>query len=137
MIRGRRVIGVVFVLLASLLLAAQVHAAELSMSASVPLSPLWKELIAKHSVFTLDTHSHRNIAELTGQIKGADNVILPPQTVQALLFEGDALADNQIKKTDMKDNISFTFVYKRGAAYRIILVGSPDDSPYVIDFRQF
>lgn len=125
------------VLLASAFLVTQVHGAEIGMSAAVPLSDLWKERIARNSVFSLDTRSHRNIAELTGQIKGSDTVTLPPQTVQALFFEGNRQAGNQIKTTDGKGNIRFTFVYKYGESYRIILVGSPDESPYVIAVSQF
>jgi len=133
MIRGRRVfVWFLIFFMATLLFARSANAIQLGMSAYVPLSPLWQSAIEENTATVLDTKTHRNIAELSVQIRGINMLTLPKQTVQAILFSDDVLADNQIALTNDKGYAKFTFVYKLGGNYRIVLLNTTYQYPFVI-----
>lgn len=132
MIRGRRGIAVAVYFFLAFFLVQPASAWEMNMTATVPVSPTWRTLIEQNSVTALDIHSHRNIANLSVEIRGIPGVTLPKQTVQALLFQNTTLIDDQIKTTDKKGNVDFTFVYKLEGNYRIMIIDTSDSLPFVI-----
>ncbi|MFA5136629.1 MAG: hypothetical protein WC489_04515 [Patescibacteria group bacterium] len=133
MIRGRRVVYMAFItgfFLFSHL--SQPSANEFSMTAKVPLSPVWQKAIENRSTYNLDLRSFRNIARLNLSIKGVNDIPLSHEHIQILLFKDDILVDRQEKNTDSNGYLMFTLVYERASSYRIFILDMEHEYPFVI-----
>lgn len=122
MIRGRRV----GILVALALVPALLQ----------PLAPASQKYIEQNSVYSLDASSYRNLAIMQVQVKNESSA-LPSQTVQAFLLRDDQLDDWQQKTTDEEGKTSFTFVYRKGYSYQIIILNSSYLYPFIMKTVSF
>ncbi len=138
MIRGRWVVCVVFLWLSYVLFFPQfVSASSVSMSAHVPLSPVWQQAIEEHSSHELDLKKFRNIARLSLQIKGIKNTPVSDESIQILLFKNNQLVDIQENQTSETGETQFTLIYSRENSYRIIILDREHEVPFVIKTVMF
>lgn len=136
MLRGRRVVNVV-ILLFVFLFKVSAYAAEMGATVTVPLSSLWERAIEDRSVQTVDTSTHQNVALFSVQTKGINDMIMPGETIQILLFKDDKFISSQKKVANKEGLAQFTFIYTKGGNYRVISLDIGHEFPFVINTLSF
>jgi len=132
--RGRWVgIFIAFFLLTTnyQLLSTPSYAASLSMSATVPLSPLWKEALRIHSRVKIDT-SYAHTIRITQESLGIEQIPVEKQVIQLLIFSDGILVTEQTKITDKKGVVNFAFVSEIPSTYSVIIINRTEPIPFVV-----
>ena len=107
------------------------HASSLAMTATVPLSSVWKESLRINSQAQLDT-SHPHILIVSQESLGIEKLPVSNQTIQLLVLKNNVLVHEQIKVTDKKGVADFVYVAEKPGTYFIIVVNKLDDKPFVV-----
>jgi hypothetical protein len=101
------------------------------MSATVPLSPLWKESLRVNSKAKIDT-SHAHILLVSQESLGIENIPVEKQKIQLLIFKENVVVHEEEKITNKKGAVDFTFVAERKGTYSAIIVNKTDTTPFVV-----
>ncbi|MCX6732416.1 MAG: hypothetical protein NTV98_02655 [Candidatus Roizmanbacteria bacterium] len=107
------------------------YAASLAMTATVPVSPLWKEFLQLNSKAKIDT-SHAHILLVSQESLGIENLPVERQKIQLLILKDNVLINDQEKITNKKGVVDFVFVSEKPGYYTIILVNKTDTAPFVV-----
>lgn len=107
------------------------YAASLAMTATVPLSPLWKSSLQLNSKTKIDT-SHAHILLVSQESLGIENIPVEKQKIQLLVLKDNALINEQEKITNKKGVVDFVFVSEKSGYYSVIIVNKTDTSPFVV-----
>lgn len=103
----------------------------LSMTATVPLSPLWKEALRTNSQAKMDT-SHPYILLVSEESLGIENLPVEKQTIQMLIFKNNMLINQQTKQTNKKGQVEFLFVAEKSGIYSVIIVNKTETIPFIV-----
>ncbi|MCX6730501.1 MAG: hypothetical protein NTZ55_01510 [Candidatus Roizmanbacteria bacterium] len=107
------------------------YAASLAMTATVPVSPLWKESLQLNSKAKIDT-SHAHILLVSQESLGIENIPVERQKIQLLILKDNILINEQEKSTNKKGVVDFVFISEKPGYYTIILVNKTDTAPFVV-----
>lgn len=109
-----------------------IYGATLGMSATVPLSSLWKESLKLNSKAQIDT-SHPHILLISQESAGIEHIPVDKQTIQLLIFKKNVLVQEQVKITDKRGLADFVFVSNEApGTYSVIIVNKTDGAPFVV-----
>lgn len=103
----------------------------LSVTATVPLSPLWKEALRLNSQAKIDT-SHPHILLISQQSLGIENIPVDKQDIQLLIFKNNVLVNEQEKMTNKKGAVDFIYVSGQADTYSVIIVNKTETYPFVV-----
>jgi len=107
------------------------YAISLSMSATVPLSSLWKEALRTNSQAKLDT-SHPHILIVLQESLGIEKLPVEKQIIQLLVLKNNVLVHEQMRITDRKGVADFVYVAEKQGTYSIIVVNKMEGAPFVV-----
>ncbi len=128
--RGRWVVYC-FAVFLSFFVAQSSYGISLSMTATVPLSPLWKEALRLNSQVKMDT-SHPYILHISQESLGIEKLPVEKQEIQLLVFKNNILVNEQIKITNRKGEVDFIFVPDQSGNYSVMVVNKSDEKPFVV-----
>jgi hypothetical protein len=93
---------------------------QVKVSATVPLSDMWADAIAKKSnARVIESKSLNNQSIFSVKVIGLDEKPMKDQQIQAYVSLGDALIDTLHGKTDKEGVVYFTFTPKEQGQYDI------------------
>lgn len=107
------------------------YGATLSMSATVSLSPEWKQAIRTYSQASFDT-SHPRILLVSQKSLGFESIPVGDQKIQLLIFQNNKLVAEQTKNTDKKGLADFVFVAEKAGTYTALVVNKNESAPFVV-----
>jgi len=132
--RGRWVVYfIAFFLLSSFfsLLSSSSYAASLSMTATVPLSSVWKESLQINSTAKIDVlDSH--ILHVLQYSLGIEKLPVEKQIIQLLVFNNNVLVHEQIQQTNKKGEAHFTYNPKKAGEYSVFIVNISEEQPFIV-----
>ena len=132
--RGRWVAYcIAFFILSSVfcLLTSPSLANSLSMTATVPLSSLWKEALRINSQAKIDV-KNEHILYVSQDSLGIEKLPVNNQTIQLLVFKNNVLAHEEIKKTNKMGVADFVFISEKRSTYSVLVINKMDDKPFVV-----
>lgn len=103
----------------------------LSVTATVPLSSLWKESLRFNSEAKIDI-SHAHILLISQQSLGIEKLPVEQQKIQLLLFKDKLMVTQQEKVTDKTGVVDFVFISEQPGTYSLIVVNKSDITPFVV-----
>lgn len=106
------------------------------MTATVPLSPQWKEAIRINSDAEIDA-SRPHILLVSQYTRGIENLPVDKQTIQLLVFKNGKVMEENEKLTNKKGTADFVFVAEQSGTYTLMVINKSDTSPFIVKSATF